>query len=266
MTLDRRLLLRCSAALLAGATLSATPDPGQDPVVVMPLGYGGASVNGDGTGIPPKGAGAFGGDAALYERDLLEDIIPMIDSKYRTVVDREHRAIVSLSMGGRSGGPFRLTAPGHVQPDRHHERRHGGRRGHGTAVHSRRQSGEGQQGHRSAVDRLRQEDTAMKATQTLHHALEQTGIKPTFLETAGGITGASGAAISAIWHQCCSSNPQLGAALTHGSTVRGRRRQTVRTAAPSTVPTPFDCFSARSRASRPGTRVASGPSSAGTSG
>ncbi len=27
---------------------------------------------------------ASGGDAALYERDLLEDVIPMIDSKYRT--------------------------------------------------------------------------------------------------------------------------------------------------------------------------------------
>ena len=49
-------------------------------LVVMPLGYGGAHVNGDGTGIPPKDAGTFGGDAALYERDLLEDIIPMIDS------------------------------------------------------------------------------------------------------------------------------------------------------------------------------------------
>src|SRR6187399_1539185 len=38
-------------------------------LVVMPLGYGGAHINGDGTGIPPKGAGTFGGDAALYERD-----------------------------------------------------------------------------------------------------------------------------------------------------------------------------------------------------
>ena len=69
-------------------------------LIVMPLGYGGAQVNGDGTGIPPKGAGAFGGDPALYERDLLEDIIPMIDRKYRTVADRKHRAIVGFSMGG----------------------------------------------------------------------------------------------------------------------------------------------------------------------
>ena len=51
--------------------------------VVMPLGYGGARVNGDGTGIAPDGSGTFRGDPALYERDLLEDIIPMIDGKYR---------------------------------------------------------------------------------------------------------------------------------------------------------------------------------------
>ena len=43
-------------------------------------GLGGASVNGDG-GIAAK-APASGGDAALYERDLLEDIVPMIDAKH----------------------------------------------------------------------------------------------------------------------------------------------------------------------------------------
>ena len=74
----------------------------------MPLGYGGAQINGDGTGIPPKGAGTFGGDAALYERDLLEDIIPMIDSKYRTIADRKRRAIVGFSMGGGQAGRFGL--------------------------------------------------------------------------------------------------------------------------------------------------------------
>ena len=44
-------------------------------IVVMPLGYGGAYINGDGTGIAPQGAGRMGGDADLYQRDLLEDII-----------------------------------------------------------------------------------------------------------------------------------------------------------------------------------------------
>ena len=77
-------------------------------LVVMPLGYGGAHVNGDGTGIAARGAGASGGDAALYERDLLEDIIPMIDGKYRTIADRKHRAIAGFSMGGGQAGRFGL--------------------------------------------------------------------------------------------------------------------------------------------------------------
>ena len=36
----------------------------------------------------------------LYERDIIEDIIPFIDAKYRTVADRKHRAIIGFSMGG----------------------------------------------------------------------------------------------------------------------------------------------------------------------
>jgi enterochelin esterase family protein len=77
-------------------------------LVVMPLGYGGAHINGDDTGIAPEGGGPFGGDASLYERDILEDIIPMIDSKYRTQADRKHRAIVGFSMGGGQAASFGL--------------------------------------------------------------------------------------------------------------------------------------------------------------
>lgn len=77
-------------------------------LVVMPLGYGGARINGDGTGIPPEGAGNFGGNADLYERDILEDIIPLIESEYRTIADRNHRAIVGFSMGGGQAGRYGL--------------------------------------------------------------------------------------------------------------------------------------------------------------
>lgn len=77
-------------------------------LVVMPLGYGGARINGEGTGIAPEGAGRFGGDAELYERDLLEDIIPMIQAKYRTIADRKHRAIIGFSMGGGQAGRYGL--------------------------------------------------------------------------------------------------------------------------------------------------------------
>ncbi len=79
-------------------------------LVVMPLGYGRASINGDGTGIAanagpdnrpidPNADGRFGGPD-LFEQDILKDAIPMIDSKYRTVADRRSRAICGFSMGG----------------------------------------------------------------------------------------------------------------------------------------------------------------------
>ena len=33
-------------------------------------------------------------------RELLDDVIPLVESRYRTIADREHRAIAGLSMGG----------------------------------------------------------------------------------------------------------------------------------------------------------------------
>ena len=74
-------------------------------IVVMPLGYGGVRVNGDGTGIQPEGVR---GDPDLYGRDILEDIIPMIEEKYRTIPDRNHRAIMGFSMGGGQAARFGL--------------------------------------------------------------------------------------------------------------------------------------------------------------
>ena len=35
-----------------------------------------------------------------YTQVLIEDIIPMIDTTYRTIPDREHRAMAGLSLGG----------------------------------------------------------------------------------------------------------------------------------------------------------------------
>jgi enterochelin esterase-like enzyme len=37
---------------------------------------------------------------AAFEAMLLRDLIPMVDATYRTIADREHRAIAGLSMGG----------------------------------------------------------------------------------------------------------------------------------------------------------------------
>jgi predicted alpha/beta superfamily hydrolase len=37
---------------------------------------------------------------AAFEDDLIQVVIPMIDSSYRTIPDRDHRAMAGLSMGG----------------------------------------------------------------------------------------------------------------------------------------------------------------------
>ena len=154
-------------------------------LVVMPLGYGGAHINGDGTGIPPKGAGTFGGDAALYERDLLEDIIPMIDSKYRTLADRKRRAIVGFSMGGGQAGRFGLR---HLETFSQIGIMSAGMAGGPDAEPLATLAANKEKANKQ-IDLLwiacGKDDTAMKGAKTLHHALEQAGIEHTFLETEG---------------------------------------------------------------------------------
>ena len=154
-------------------------------VVVMPLGYGGAHVNGDGTGIPPKGAGTFGGDAALYERDLLEDIIPMIDAKYRTIADRKHRAIVGFSMGGGQAGRFGLR---HLETFSQVGLMSAGMTG-GLETEPLATLAANPAKTNKQIDLLwiacGKDDTAMKGAKSLHQALEQARIEHTFLETEG---------------------------------------------------------------------------------
>jgi enterochelin esterase-like enzyme len=45
---------------------------------------------------------------AAFERELLADLIPFIESKYSVVTDREHRALAGLSMGGGQSLNFGL--------------------------------------------------------------------------------------------------------------------------------------------------------------
>jgi enterochelin esterase family protein len=35
-----------------------------------------------------------------FTRQIIEDVIPMVDANYRTIPDREHRAMAGLSLGG----------------------------------------------------------------------------------------------------------------------------------------------------------------------
>jgi len=67
-------------------------------IIVMDNGYAskpgpGAARGGNATGGAARGASAF-------EEVMIKDIIPMIDGSFRTIADREHRAMAGLSMGG----------------------------------------------------------------------------------------------------------------------------------------------------------------------
>ena len=69
-------------------------------IIVMDNGYASkpgqaASPN---AGVPGRGVAA--GGTAAFEEVVIQDLIPMIDSAYRTLADREHRAMAGLSMGG----------------------------------------------------------------------------------------------------------------------------------------------------------------------
>ena len=47
------------------------------------------------------GTGTYSLQKAMFERQILEDIIPFIEKKYRTKKDRDHRAMAGLSMGSK---------------------------------------------------------------------------------------------------------------------------------------------------------------------
>jgi enterochelin esterase-like enzyme len=76
-------------------------------IIVMDRGY--AAKNGGpvntifGPGAHPLGSAeslqAMKDMTAAFEEVVLQDLIPMIDSRFRTVPDRDHRALAGLSMG-----------------------------------------------------------------------------------------------------------------------------------------------------------------------
>ena len=72
-------------------------------IVVMPNGR--AQKNDRAGGDVFASAPAF----ATFERDLLDDVIPAIESRYSVASDREHRALAGLSMGGGQSLNFGLA-------------------------------------------------------------------------------------------------------------------------------------------------------------
>jgi len=51
-------------------------------------------------GVSPTNATERGRNTKAYERDLIEDVMPFVETNYRTINKRESRAIIGLSMGG----------------------------------------------------------------------------------------------------------------------------------------------------------------------
>ena len=63
-------------------------------IIVMDNGYASKAATQSKLGAP-AGPGAF----SAFEEVLIKEIIPMIDAQYRTIADRDHRAMAGLSMG-----------------------------------------------------------------------------------------------------------------------------------------------------------------------
>jgi enterochelin esterase-like enzyme len=78
-------------------------------MVVMETGY--AVKPGAAPAAEPAGRGGRGGPPNAIADVVIDDLIPMIDSTYRTETDRAHRAMAGLSMGG--GQTLQITL-GHL--------------------------------------------------------------------------------------------------------------------------------------------------------
>ena len=72
-------------------------------IVVMEKGYA-TRAN-----AAPQPTGPGRGDGGAFEDVVIKDLIPMIDSTYRTLADRDHRAIAGLSMGSGQAMQIGLT-------------------------------------------------------------------------------------------------------------------------------------------------------------
>jgi enterochelin esterase-like enzyme len=92
-------------------------------IIVNPLGYARMGI-GTGperpvtgaapAGAPPAGPGGAAGGGA-FGKDVIDDVIPFVEAKFRTLKDQPNRALGGLSMGGGQ-----TVAIGFANPDRFH--------------------------------------------------------------------------------------------------------------------------------------------------
>jgi enterochelin esterase family protein len=82
----------------------------QPMVVVMPDGHA-APPQPRTAGTPGGPGGGVSRNVVAFERDLLEDVMPLVESSYRVRSDAAHRAIAGLSMGGGQSLTIGLNHP-----------------------------------------------------------------------------------------------------------------------------------------------------------
>ena len=80
----------------------------QPMIVVMPQGH---ALQGAGVGPLVRIQGESGMFSPRFPKDLLEDIVPLVEHSFRVVADSEHRAIAGLSMGGGQALSIGLAHP-----------------------------------------------------------------------------------------------------------------------------------------------------------
>lgn len=69
-------------------------------IVVMPNGNPGQAAAFTDAFVNPSVSAPYDMGLGLFEESMVKDIIPYVESHYRVVADRDHRALAGLSMGG----------------------------------------------------------------------------------------------------------------------------------------------------------------------
>jgi enterochelin esterase-like enzyme len=127
---------------------------------------------------------------SAFEDVMVKDLIPMIDATYRTIPDREHRAMAGLSMGG---GQTLGIGFAHLDKFGYLGVFSSGIFGNGTAAwEGQRQKMLDDAGLKDGLKALwlatGSEDFLMQSTKNTVEALKKHGFKPVFKETSGGHT------------------------------------------------------------------------------
>ncbi len=93
---------RPAAPAAGAAPAGARPAAGAAPAGQRPAGQGAAR--------PAGGFGGFGSNAG-FEKFLCDELVPYVDSHFRTIANKDNRAMAGLSMGGMETHSITLARP-----------------------------------------------------------------------------------------------------------------------------------------------------------